>query len=130
MPDITGQLQKTALNQQSANQARIKELVAKLDQPDAPPEWAELKTLIGCGEEAKPAEGERVGRANKDDDGNQTGDNPEGKSGEQEDTVESLVEANTKDELLDLAENENVTLKSGANKEEIAQAILDKRAAK
>lgn len=47
-----------------------------------------------------------------------------------EDTVESLKAANNHDDLLALAKSEGVEVSDSATKAEIAQAILDKRAAK
>jgi hypothetical protein len=43
------------------------------------------------------------------------------------DTVDSLVKGNSKAQLQEIANTEGVTVEDGASKDEIAQAIIDKR---
>lgn len=109
MPDITNQLQKTALNERSNNQDRINKLVNTIEQTvndggDLPSEeWQELKSLLNVKAE-QPEEKE---------------EQPE------EETVASLVKNNTAEELDKLAEERQVDISGAKNKTEVAQAIIN-----
>lgn len=144
-----GPLAKQALVDATANRERIKEIVEILDLgPDKAPEgtdgealFQELKSLVGI--EPKPEEVEddeledqkpfSEVEAEKEPQSNASGTVPGGLTQTHEapvDTVESLVENNTKEELVCLAEKEDVNIVPSENKAEIAKAILAARAAK
>lgn len=106
--NITSQLQKTALNEQKKNQDRIKELVEKLDNPDAGAQeaWDELKTLILPKEEKAPEEKKEE-------------ETPK------EETVESLLADNNIGQLRTLAKERGVQIEDGDDSDHIAKKIVE-----
>lgn len=115
MADIQNQLQKTALNQLSANKERTKELIKSLEEEydfSGCSNWTELKVLIGAEEPAPPEEEKAPA--------------PEEKQPVEE-TVESLVDDNSREQLVDLASDLEVEVSSGDTKTEIAEAIVAAR---
>jgi hypothetical protein len=120
MPDITAQLQKTALNENKAKQEEIKSLVETLDDGSDTEAckiaWSRLKQLILSPEEKSEDKGESVS------DGTPIQDE------EKDETVESLVKDNTREQLDALAAERKVNISECKNKEEVAQALIDAQA--
>lgn len=120
-PSIQGQLQKEAWNRDTLNKPRVKELIEKLEESNPESEEVkELKTLLGL---ADPEPLPKTPEAEKDTEETEEGTKTE----PEEDTVDSLVENNSKEELLRLAKKEKVEVSEHLTKGEIAELILDAR---
>lgn len=111
-----GSLQKQAIVDGNVTNDRVKELVKKIDSDidlSDNKEWAELKQLVNPEPKKEEASEETPVESEE--------------SQPEEETVESLVDGNTKEELLALADDRDVEVSDSMTKAEIAEKILEKK---